>query len=138
MSARAQAWFGEEPWLTRPVPLPHRLAGMLGAEEEQMFYCLAKEYFAGRGVIVDAGSYVGRSAYAFAQGLRANPAYRPERDRVQCFDLFIVLDDAMMALARDEQGNGPTLGQSTRALFERQVAPVRGALDVYEGDFLTV
>lgn len=137
-SARAQAWFAEEPWRTRPVALPHRLAGMLGVAEEQMFYFLAKEYFAGRGVIVDAGSYLGRSAYAFAQGLRANPAYRPERDRVHCFDLFVVLDDLMMDMARDERGNGPTRGQSTRAVFERQVAPVRDVLDVHEGDFLTV
>lgn len=127
----------ERPWLTRPVPLPATPVGMVRPREMQLFYFLAKEGFTGRGTIVDAGSYLGASAYCFGQGLRQNPRCVSARDRVHCIDLFVANDHVAADLARAAVAGEPfAVGQSTLPLFERQVAPVRDLLEVHVGNFL--
>jgi hypothetical protein len=129
--------FARHPWTTNPVPLPSR-AGMLGDEEMQLFYYLARDAFVGEGTIVDAGSFLGKSACCFAAGLRANPKFRPHRDRIHCFDDFRVHESNAVQFLRDRFGIRAEVGDSTRALFDRQIADVRELLEVHEGDFHTV
>ena len=46
--------------------MPH---GMVGFEERRMLYWLGAEHYSGAGVIVDAGAYLGASAFALSAGL---------------------------------------------------------------------
>jgi predicted O-methyltransferase YrrM len=128
----------ERPWFTRPVGLPHEPAGMLGKRESMLCYYLAKEAFTGRGTIVDAGSFLGRSAYHFAQGLRANPRYVVGRNRIHCFDNFLVNEIGTVQFILNDLKETASLGDSTREIFDAQVAPVRDMLEIHAGDFNTV
>ena len=130
--------FAERPWLTDSVQLPDDPAGMLGRREAWFFYHLAKAAFTGKGTIVDAGSYLGKSAYYFAQGLRVNPNFDSTRDRIHCFDNFLVNEEGTVGHIREALGQTLEVGDSTRSIFERQVASVRGVLEVHDGDFHTV
>jgi hypothetical protein len=128
----------ERPWLTPNLRLPHSPAGMLGRAESLLYYYLAKEVFKGSGTIVDAGSFLGRSAYHFAEGLRANPAYIPRRDYIHCFDLFQVTESGTVRFIREELNRTVRIGDSVRDLFDSQVASVAEMLRVHAGDFTTM
>ncbi len=127
--------FALRPWLTNAHPLPNAPVGMLGRTEAKFFYHLAKDAFTGRGTIVDAGSFLGKSAYCFAKGLQANPMFDSSRHRVHCFDNFLVNEVGTIDFICHQLGQKMSLGESTREIFERQVAPVRDLLEVHEGDF---
>src|SRR6266508_994210 len=126
------------PWFTEHLELPHSPAGMLWNREAQLCYFLARDAFQGEGVIVDAGSFVGKSAYFFAEGLRANPLYTPGRDRIHCFDNFRVNELATIQWFREQLVRSLGLGDSTREIFDLQVAPVRDMLEIHAGDLHTI
>lgn len=123
------------PWLTTRAELPGDPVGMLGDQESTLLQVLARDVFTGRGTIVDAGSFLGRSASCFATGLRRNPAFRAERDRVHCFDKFRVNGPDTVQFLRNRLGLGLCVGDSTRPIFDAQVAPVSELLVVHAGDF---
>lgn len=110
---------------------------MLQPREAALFYWLAREAFTGAGTIVDAGSFLGKSAAYFAHGLRQNPRFDPARDRVHCFDNFLVNEATTVGFLQREFGLDRTVGSSTRALFDSQVAPVCDLIEVHAGDFHT-
>jgi tetratricopeptide (TPR) repeat protein len=110
---------------------------MLGTKEASLYYYLAKDAFSGHGTIVDAGSFLGKSGYYLAQGLRANPHYVPGTHRVHCFDNFIVNESITVAFIESHLGQRLAIGDSTRNLFDAQVAPVVDLLEVHAGDFYT-
>jgi tetratricopeptide (TPR) repeat protein len=128
---------GRQPWFTEKPKLPHRPAGMLGHSEASLCYYLAKEVFTGQGTILDAGSFLGKSAYFFAQGLLANPRYVAGRDRIHCFDNFLVNEEGTVRFAACELDRTIRIGDSIREIFEEQVATVRDLLEVHDGDFHT-
>jgi len=130
--------FAARPWFTESSPLPDEPVGMLRRHEARLFHDLAKDVYTGRGTIVDAGSFLGKSAYYFANGLRANPAFDRTRDRVHCFDNFVVNEEGTTEFIRKALGQTLGIGESTREIFERQVAPVRDLLQVHAGDFHVV
>jgi tetratricopeptide (TPR) repeat protein len=127
-----------QPWLNTSLHLPHSPVGMLGGREARLYYYLAKEGFSGIGTIVDAGAFLGKSAYFLAEGLRANSHYDPSRHRIHCFDNFLVNEDATVRFVKDNLGKDVAVGDSTRPLFDAQVAPVRAMIDVYAGDLHTI
>jgi tetratricopeptide (TPR) repeat protein len=126
------------PWFAGQVRLPHDPAGMLGNQEASLCYYLAKDAFGGRGTIVDAGSFLGKSAYFFAQGLRANPSLPARSQRIHCFDNFLVNEAMTVRFIANELGRTVAIGTSTRALFDAQVEPVRDAIEIHAGDFHTI
>ncbi|MCA8952377.1 MAG: class I SAM-dependent methyltransferase, partial [Planctomycetes bacterium] len=129
------AIFEAEPWRTIAAPPSCDLVGMLGEHEASMFHHLARDWFRGEGTIVDAGSFLGRSATCFATGLRDNPRFDAARHRVHCFDDFACHDEVAPGIVREHFGDELAIGDSTRPFFERQVAPVRDLLEVHAGDF---
>lgn len=126
------------PWATWSNPTSEVPSGMLGGHEALLCYYLAKDGFTGVGTIIDGGSFLGKSAYFLAQGLRANPNYAPERDRIHCFDNFLVNDDLTIQFINSFSKRRLAVGDSTRDIFEEQVASVRAMVDVHAGDFHTV
>jgi hypothetical protein len=84
------------------------------------------------GLIVDGGPFVGASTMALAEGLSRSPLSEPERlERIWSYDLFITTQGM-------EQGyfgpGGPKAGESFRAVYDANVAPLRRYLRVFEGD----
>jgi tetratricopeptide (TPR) repeat protein len=127
-----------QPWFTNRIELPNSPSGMLGQSEATLYYHLAKTVFRGVGTIVDAGSFLGKSAYYLAHGLGANPNYAPERDRIHCFDNFIVNGDDTVEFIRAVLNRTVAVGDSTREIFDSNVAPVADMLDIHHGDFHTI
>lgn len=127
--------FDERPW-TRPVQVEQAPIGMLGDAESALFYHLTQSYFRGEGTVIDAGSFLGKSAFYLATGMRDNPNVDASSHRVHCFDLFEVNHPSTIDYIRRTLGRETRIGDSTMALFEQQVAPVRDLLEVHKGDFM--
>lgn len=127
-----------KPW-TRPCPgsaqAAHRLAGMLGPQEALLFYHLARSFYSGQGAIVDAGSFLGKSASLFAAGTAQNPVAPPASRKVHCFDNFRVNESGTVDFIRENYGLDLPIGESTRALFDEQTIPFRTMLEIHAGDF---
>lgn len=67
---------------TYPLPgedeLPRQVIshpGMISTVERRLLFGLARDRYQGKGVIVDAGVFLGASTLALGEGLRDNPAY---------------------------------------------------------------
>lgn len=129
------AIFDQRPW-SSPVRLQHTPIGMLGDAESSLFYHLTRSYFSGAGTVIDAGSFLGKSAFYLASGMLDNPNVDATRHRVHCFDLFEVNHPSTVDYIRRTLGRETRIGDSTLALFEQQVAPVRQLLEVHKGDFM--
>jgi tetratricopeptide (TPR) repeat protein len=129
--SRKQPWFTENPGISESP------AGMLGQHESLLCYYFAQQAFTGRGAIIDAGSFLGKSAFFMAQGLRANPNYIAGVHRISCFDNFLVnhSEDGAIACIQNDLRRTLSVGDSTRSIFDSQVARVRDMLDVHAGDF---
>jgi tetratricopeptide (TPR) repeat protein len=127
---------GHKPWLASD-PFKH-YPGMLGPQEAMMFYHVAKDVFRGVGTVVDAGSFLGKSAFYLSNGLRENPSYDPTRDRIHCFDNFIVNDPYTVGYLYLSIKERLAVGDSTRAIFDSWSAPFADMLEVHQGDFLTM
>ena len=123
-----------KPWFTSPVLLAGEPVGMLGNREALLCYYLAKDGFTGSGAIVDAGSFLGKSAFYFAHGLRANPRCAPERRRVHCFDNFLINEEATVEFMARRLNQTFSIGDSTRPIFDVQTAAICDALEVHAGD----
>ncbi len=130
------ATLSAKPWENYPVPehvyLPR---GMIGFEERRMLYWLAAEYYEGAGVVVDAGAYLGASAFALAAGL-AHSRHRASRQAtVHCYDRFVASDDYV----RDDISRGfyPVVTDYDYSpIFEFQTALHRDRIVAHRGDFL--
>ncbi|MEM7192990.1 MAG: hypothetical protein AAF405_09055 [Pseudomonadota bacterium] len=112
--------------------------GMISDEERRLLYGCARDHYLGKGVIVDAGVFLGASTIALGQGLRENPQ--------------IVLDDLMPEPIRSfERGiAGPNLsrhtkkaklpdvpeGESFLGILEEQLKPVQDLTKLTTGDIL--
>ena len=123
------------PWRDGVPELPTVPVGMLGRHEAALFYYLARDWYSGRGTIVDAGSFLGKSAVHFGHGLRANPCFDAARHRVHCFDNFLANDQLTVDFVANELGQRLEIGRTTRPIFDWQVAPVKDLIVVHEGDF---
>jgi hypothetical protein len=127
--------FTARPWAESPIRLPQQPVGMLGQHEVALFYHLARDYFADRGTIVDAGSFLGLSAFCFASGLKLNPCFDAARHRIHCYDNFLVNEANTVAFMASQLRVQVKVGDSTRAVFDRQVQDVASMLEVHPGDF---
>lgn len=117
------------------APAAAGIVGMLFERETRLFRDLAQRYWIGAGAIIDAGSFLGRSAVCFAEGLRRNPAFEPQRHRIHCYDDFVCHDDLTVRTIAQGLGERLAIGDSTRHLFDRQVASHSDLIEVHAGDF---
>jgi len=125
-----------KPWVAGTVELPKWPVGMLWVREATLYYYLTKDAFQGLGAIVDAGSFLGMSASFLAHGLTENSKYEPSRDKIHCFDNFLVNESATVDFIRNKFARTMCIGDSTRELFDAQVAPIADILTIHAGDFL--
>jgi hypothetical protein len=97
----------------------------------RLLHCLARDYYSGKGVIVDGGAFLGGSTVALADGLRRNrrrshAAAKP----IHSFDRFEVEDWTRSRFFPE----GPPAGASFRDRFEDNIAPYADLVEVHAGD----
>jgi len=79
-----------KPWLRTPVPPEIFLPlGLIAGEERRLLFYLAATYYRGRGVVCDAGAFLGASAFCLAAGLAQSALSSSPLARVLSYDLFV-------------------------------------------------
>ena len=100
----------------------------------RLLHHLGETYYTGAGVIVDAGSFLGGSTVALADGLRRNRQWRPTGAKpIHSFDRFEVEDWTRGIYFPDST----PLGANFRDQFERHIAPFADLVEVHAGDVTT-
>jgi hypothetical protein len=122
-------------WRARPVPAAcDGVPTMLMDDELRLLAFLGGDYWRGKGIIVDAGCFLGGSTVALASGLRENLARRgrAETPLIHSCDLFRI-EDWTRGLYFPETAEA---GDSTRKDFDRNVAAFAPLLRIVEGDIM--
>jgi hypothetical protein len=104
---------------------------LLTTEEMQLFSWVAQHHYTGAGEIVDAGSFIGGSAAAFAHGLARNPRVTDRSGRIHSFDTFSFrpfFNKEIPAL------DGMRGGESFLGVFHEQVRRFDTSVTVHPGD----
>jgi hypothetical protein len=119
-----------------PVPYVH---GMISYEERDALASFAKNIWSHGAprdaVLVDAGSFIGTSTVALAEGLRQSPLPEPRRrGRIWCYDRFEATTGMVVSWLPD---SGLRLGDSFRFIFDRNVSAYTDYLTVCAGDILS-
>jgi len=113
---------------------------MMSIPERQFLFGLASRYYSGRGIIVDAGIFLGASTRCFGEGLRANPRYVEFRQRWQqpvvSFERAIVNPNMPPFFERHGMAFTASTGESFEAELRRNVEPVKDLVDLRIGDIL--
>jgi len=126
-----------KPWEGYPAPdLLYVPRGMIGGEERRMLYWLAAEYYSGAGVVVDAGAYLGASAFALAMGLAGSRHAATPHAVVHSYDRFVATDDYVR---NDITNNFFPVGPDYDyfGIFQYQTALCQEKIVAHRGDFLT-
>ena len=120
-------------WQRRAVPVTSaRVPTMLMPDELRLLHYLAEERYTGEGAIVDAGCFLGGSTLALADGLRRNLRRRGavEEKLIHSYDRFEIEEWTVGSFFPD----GARAGESFRPLFDRNVEPYAGLVEVHPGD----
>lgn len=122
-------------WKDRPRPAAcANVPTMLMDDELRLLEYLTEEHYTGDGLIVDGGCFLGGSTLALASGLRRNLARRglTETPLIHSFDLFEIEDWTRGRYFPVER----QAGESTRDLFDANVAPYSALIATHEGDIM--
>lgn len=137
--ADAPSAIRDKPWNISAAPSEiYKPKGMIGPEERRALYWLAKNWLTGRGAIVDAGAYIGASAFSLAAGLSANPNIAGSRPVIHSFDYFRVVDDYVARDLPEDAGRIVKPGDDYLDVFLRQTRAYRCLIEPHPGDFLTM
>ncbi|HEX8573628.1 MAG TPA: class I SAM-dependent methyltransferase [Allosphingosinicella sp.] len=123
----------QEAWKAREVPPACRaVPTMLMDDELRLLDYLADRYWSGKGIIVDAGCFLGGSTLALASGLRANLERRgrPESPLIHSYDLFRIEGWTIGPYFPETR----KAGESLRSTFESNIEAYSPLVRVHEGD----
>lgn len=136
--ADAPSAIRDKPWNISTAPAKiYKPKGMIGPEERRALYWLAKNWFTGKGAIVDAGAYIGASAFSLAAGLSANPNVAGSQSVIHSFDYFRALDDYVIRSLQQDTGRIFEPGAEYLDEFLRQTGAYRRFIEPHPGDFLS-
>lgn len=109
---------------------------MLSYDERVLLHWAARKGFGAVGATVDAGCYLGGSTLPLGFGLRDSPVatFEGRPRRVHSFDLFRVGGEWERTYYPDDFPF--EVGMSITSLYERNIAPIREFVQVYNGDVL--
>jgi organic radical activating enzyme len=137
--AAALSAIRDKPWNTSTTPAKiYEPKGMIGPEERRALYWLAKNWITGRGAIIDAGAYIGASAFSLAAGLSANPNIAGSRPVIHSFDYFRAIDDYVIRRLQQDAGRIVEPGDDYLDVFLRETHTYRRLIEPHPGDFLTM
>lgn len=113
---------------------------MMSIAERQFLFGLASRYYSGRGIIVDAGIFLGASTRCFGEGLRANARYDEFRQSwpqpVVSFERAIVNPNMPDFFKRHGMAFSAEHGESFEAELRRNIEPVKDLVDLRVGDIM--
>ena len=124
------------------VDLPDEVvnvATMLSPNERKFLYSLAKDYYKGDGIIIDAGIFLGGSTVCFGEGLKRNPnldkALRLFDKPIQSFDRAIVYPNFFPFFKRHGIDDSSLKeGDSFESIIRAHINPVSDYVDLKIGD----
>jgi len=112
--------------------------GMISMQERELLFSLARDFYEGRGVIVDGGAFLGASTMAFAIGLKRNKRISLEavsEPPIVSYERAITGPN----FARHAKSAGldcPDIGDSFEPILREQIAPIADLVDLHVGDIL--
>lgn len=122
------------------APAAARVPSMMSVMEKRVLFNLARQRYAGEGVIIDAGTFLGASTAAFGMGLAANPRIAEIRARwgrpIVSFDRGIIQPGMPGFFRRNKITDAGEIGDSFLPLLEANIAPVADLVDLRIGDIL--
>jgi hypothetical protein len=131
------------PWDRFLAPLPEAAAAipsMMSEPERQILFHLAKSYYTGEGIILDAGIFLGGSTFCFGTGLQENPALASARSKwgrpIISLEMGVVRSSMLRHFIRHGVGTDLRPGDSFGHVIESHIAPVRELVDLRLGDVL--
>lgn len=120
-------------WRRQPLPVAcTNVPTMLLPDELRLLNHLAEDVYRGDGAIVDAGSFLGGSTVALAEGLRRNRGWKHRRDGkpIHSYDRFEVEDWTRGVYFPADV----PAGTGFRAQFDGNIAPYADLVEVHAGD----
>lgn len=117
-------------WRQQPLPTAcTKVPTMLLSDELRLLNFLAQDVYRGAGAIVDAGSFLGGSTVALAEGLRRNPRWPRSMSAkpIHSYDKFEVEDWTRGVYFDEKVAN-------FRDQFDRNIAPYADLVEVHAGD----
>jgi len=107
---------------------------MLSATEIRFLYWLGNYYFENKGIVIDAGCFIGGSTVSLCAGLARNPlCVDLKAPIVHSIDLFITPEDTYTRNILE----GFAVGESFRPVFDQNTELFKHFIDVHPGDFST-
>ena len=126
--------FSGTPWRDIADQIPQRARAvptMLKAEEQALYFWIARDWAKGAGAIVDLGCFAGGSTARLAAGAEA-AGYAAE---IHAYDRFSA-NEKTKENTLYPQGVAPFEGEDIRPLAERLLAPWADMIALYPGDLL--
>lgn len=119
-------------------PAATKVPSMMSMLEKRLLFNLARNYYTGAGIIIDAGIFLGASTVCFGEGIRKNPQAAAIRARwakpIISLELGIINPGMPVFFKRhDVEGMGAA-GESFSPTLERNIAPVADLTDLRLGD----
>ncbi|MBP6769114.1 MAG: hypothetical protein KA171_15150 [Reyranella sp.] len=113
---------------------------MMSLSERQFLFGLASRYYAGQGLIVDAGIFLGGSTHCFGEGVRSNPRReeivghwpRP----IVSYERAIVNPNMPHFFRTRGLAFSAAPGESFESELRRNIEPVEDLVDLRIGDFM--
>ncbi|WP_367399423.1 MULTISPECIES: class I SAM-dependent methyltransferase [Methylorubrum] len=115
---------------------------MLGGQEASLLYHLARDHYQGYGDIIDAGAFLGCSAYCLAKGLDENLRVGSKSGRLHSYDLFHlwtepgVSHDDMSDFLKRSYGIETAGQESTFHIFSQNLGALARHVRIHQGDIL--
>jgi hypothetical protein len=123
-----------QPWRAPDAQAGSYALGLLGLDERKLLYHLARNFYTGKGAVVELGALCGASTCCLAAGLRDNPLAAGRK--VSSYDRFIANEPYLVDFIRTQFNEFLDLGQSFEPIFRRATAMFAGSIEVHAGDLL--
>ncbi|MFL6248235.1 MAG: class I SAM-dependent methyltransferase [Thermoanaerobaculia bacterium] len=120
-------------WRQQPLPTAcSKVPTMLIPEELRLLNYLAQDVYTGAGAIVDAGSFLGGSTVALAEGLRRNRRWKRSMigTPIHSYDRFEVEDWTRGVYFPETVPAGTSFSEQ----FDQNIAPYSELVEVHAGD----
>lgn len=113
---------------------------MMSVPEKRFLFGLASRYYSGKGIIVDAGIFLGASTRCFGEGVRANPHFAEITQTwpqpVISFEKAIVNPGMPAFFKRNKMAFSAEPGESFEAEVRRNIEPVKDVIELRVGDIM--
>jgi len=106
---------------------------MLGPEEREALFWIGRNYCCGKGHIIDAGAFLGTSAFSLASGL-AHSARDVSQSRIFSYDLFRA-DEEYVAAYIAQKFHDFRQGESFFEIYQSQIEKYAHLIVPIQGDF---